>query len=569
MKKRLFLSLATLFVCCCTLIGVVNAEAETGKTTVTARVPETVPTENDTLHAILDTKFDFSKISFSTDSGIDTIQGKADIRKILITANPNMTGEGDVKGESWFSVYCLDGSLKYPQYSLNNINPEDGFDALNDTVKMQVILMAALFNDENHTDLFKKADGYIIDPTITYSADTDVTAVLDAVSAGTTVTVNVEKLVYYKPGGDELTITAAELAGDTNVTQYPVEIVKENIMFDKYDTENIHDKDKDYNHALWIIEHSYPTLDLREALEVAGADYLETIVEAGVLESLITESEKANNLSQLQTITACTNKSEIATMFDVTEDEVTSEFCQSKIDGFVEQVKLDDYVYSTVQYAIWKVTDGIDINDNKLGDTLYGSDQLNKLYGYLIKERNVYTNYSTYEYGNTIEVEKPASGKDLYKQTDDAYIYGPYSISHKLYELKTVSLGFVDTVEGITYIDESGNEITSITDGETFYVKVPKDNKMTELNIRLKTEEAYTMYPASDKGRIYYAYYPNAQNVVSGGKLYELSIEKDITLHFNPKTGEENIAVIFVIALIIGSLGFVALSYRNKPVELN
>lgn len=563
MKKRLFLSLATLFVCCCALIGVVNAET---KTTVTARVPETVPTEDDTLHAILDTKFDFSKITFSTDSGVDTIEGKSDIRKILITANPNMTGEGDIKGESWFSVYCLDGSLKYPQYSLTNIDPENGFDSLSDTVKMQVILMAALFNDEDHTDLFKKTDGYIIDPTITYSDDTDVTAVLAAVSAGTTVTVNVEKLVYYKPSGEELTITAGELAGDTNVTQYPVEIVKENIMFDKYDTENIHDKDKDYNHALWIIEHSYPTLDLRKTLEVAGADYLETIVDVALLNGLETED---GFLSQLQLVDACTNKSEIATMFSVTEDEVTIEFCQSKMDEIVEQVKLDDYVYSTVQYAIWKVTDGIDINDNKLGDTLYGSDQLNKLYGYLIKERNVYTNYSTYEYGNTIEVDKPASGKDLYKQTDDAYIYGPYSISHKLYELKTVSLGFVDTVEGVTYINEAGNEITSITDGETFYVKVPKDNKMTELNIRLKTEEAYTMYPASDKGRIYYAYYPNAQNVVSGGKLYELSIEKDITLHFNPKTGEENIAVIFVIALIIGSLGFVALSYRNKPVELN
>ena len=61
MKKKLFLVLTALFICCTFMIGYVNA-----KDTVDARVPEAIPENSDVLQAILDKPFDFSKIKFTS-----------------------------------------------------------------------------------------------------------------------------------------------------------------------------------------------------------------------------------------------------------------------------------------------------------------------------------------------------------------------------------------------------------------------------------------------------------------------------------------------------------------------
>jgi hypothetical protein len=71
------------------------------------------------------------------------------------------------------------------------------------------------------------------------------------------------------------------------------------------------------------------------------------------------------------------------------------------------------------------------------------------------------------------------------------------------------------------------------------------------------------------RGRIYYAYYPATQNVVSGGILHVPQIEKEITLNFNPKTGNVDIGLMFVVLLVVCSLAFVGISYKEKPLGLN
>ena len=48
-----------------------------------------------------------------------------------------------------------------------------------------------------------------------------------------------------------------------------------------------------------------------------------------------------------------------------------------------------------------------------------------------------------------------------------------------------------------------------------------------------------------------------------------LELNKTFELVFNPKTGGEDIVALFAISLILFSLVYIGISYKNKPVELN
>ena len=80
---------------------------------------------------------------------------------------------------------------------------------------------------------------------------------------------------------------------------------------------------------------------------------------------------------------------------------------------------------------------------------------------------------------------------------------------------------------------------------------------------------ALTFENANKRGRIYYSYYPNSQNVISGGNVSYLTLSKNYDLVFNPKTGETDIAALFGISLILFSLVYIGISYKNKSVELS
>ncbi|UKI58525.1 MAG: Cys-Gln thioester bond-forming surface protein [Clostridium sp.] len=118
----------------------------------------------------------------------------------------------------------------------------------------------------------------------------------------------------------------------------------------------------DYNHALWILEHSYPTLNVNEALNEAGADITSLKTEIGALHS----GESID------------------------------------IDKTIE-----DYVFVVVQFSIWRAT-GATIDGVKIGNSLTGTNgvelkELNKLYQYLNQDREIYNNYGSLTYANTIE----------------------------------------------------------------------------------------------------------------------------------------------------------------------
>ena len=581
MKKKILIAICTLFAVCTMFIGMNKVSA-----TIPAQAPQDVPQENSTkFYAILDEAFQYGNyINF------DGTMANKDMRKIILTADstidPTKLTDDTNKGK-WFSVYCLDGSLKFPSFSFTN-----AANLSEDAVGVQYLIMMALFNDEKLLDkdsglysLYEKANGYIYGPKIEYTLpenETEATFV-QKVKAGTKMTINVKSLTYSKTMDEteKVVITAAELSKTPDATEYAVEIDKNNLMFDKY-TSTVMSGDN-YAHALWILEHSYPTFGLKESLEMAGVNYNQTIAE---LLDVVNNTTVANETkNELDNLTACTAKQELATKYGVTEAEVTTAFCENKIKEFETNSKIEDFVYSTVQYAIWKVNGGTASGGDLIGNvlkthkldgegkvdasTVKDMNTLNALYQYLIKVRPEHQGYLNFQFDTTLKLNKPAANKEMFKETDTHYIYGPYTVDYNMISIKDVTVAFEGAHDGAELVDEAGNAISNVQPNQKFFIKAQKDKKVTTLKIKLLTKNAITFEQSADRGRIYYSYYPLSQNVVSGGKYISKDVEKTIDIVFNPKTGDSNIALLFVITLIGFSIGYVALIMKNNQFELN
>lgn len=500
---------------------------------LTAKAPSEVPAKNAILYGTVDDTFDFSKISFATRDG-GTVTGKSEIRKIMLAAGyaDGVDGGTPSLDNNWFTAYCLDGSLKYP---LNNFS-RLGYNASStDKARFELALEIALSNKTNSVGTlytaFQGAKGYTLGPIINFEGksewtDTDYTDNLNTILAGNPVTVKVTEVSYSKPSGDLYTLNTEKLYKANNNHDLEVEISLANILFNLYTTD-VMPNSIDYNHALWIIEHTYPTLDIETALKEAGASY-ETL------------------------------KSEIVALH---EGETLSEAALTDL--------VENYVYFTVQYAIWKIYDGLP--GTSLGDSLTGSTQLNLLYQYLIQSRTVYASYgNSYSFTNDISLAEPSPKKTIFKETDTTYVYGPYSIKDSVLSLGDATIEVTNTdKKGIKIIDADGNEISTVHVGENFYIQTSKKEKTANVDLKITSPNGITFSPDSNRGRIYYSNYALAQNVVTGGKVSNVDISKTFAIVTNPKTGVENVGILLIITLISFTLGYLVLNIKNKPVQLN
>lgn len=559
MKKKILVSICTLFAVCTMFVGMnkVNGQMMIPPT-IPAKAPQTTPDENSILYAVLDEEFNFGEhIDFSG------VKAKSDMRKIILTTSPGTQADPLSNEDAWFTVYCLDGSLKFPQYSIVN----GTIPTISSNRAIQAILMMSLFNNEKLYDVLStaKKDGYIFEPTIVYETDgkTDDELLADF-NAGNQITVNVRSITYTAEGKDPIVINASSFPDNAGSETYSVTVKKDDVLFDKYTAKKM--SGEDYGHALWILEHSYPTFGLKESLEMAGADYAETIAELTLLVNPSIGKTKNEIKEQFNSLTTC-NAADVASKFSITEAEATSAFCEQKTKEMIETSKLDDYVYSTVQYAVWRANGGVATGGDKIGDKLNGSVQLDILYQYLIKNRPEYKNYLNFKFDNSLKLNRPT--KEIYKETDTHYIYGPFTVGYNMISIKEVTVSIEGASDGVSLVDEAGNSITSIKPEQKFFVKAEKAKKITNLKINVKAEDALTFVNEDDRGRIYYSYYPMSQNVVSGGIYATIDKEMSLDLVFNPKTGDSNVAVVFVIGLIAFSIGFVAIIMKKETIELN
>ena len=276
----------------------------------------------------------------------------------------------------------------------------------------------------------------------------------------------------------------------------------------------------DYKRVLWIIEHSYPTLSLSRLYADAGVD-------ATTLNSELLALTGNNTLT--------------------------------------DEEKIDGYVYSTVQYAIWHVLNKT-VDGNTIGNELVGSNELNKIYQYLIKDRSIYSTYGNKTFASKISVIKP-SGSEIAMEDAESIKYGPYKITSEMVSTGEITLtsNVSDTVK---IVDSNNNEIDTINEDDRFYVIVYKTNRANNITITAKANNGYTFEPSSNRGRIYYSVSPLIQNVVSGGIIKPATATISLDILVNVQTGIPNIGLLFFVTLVIFTLGYFLIVKMNKKVEL-
>lgn len=538
MKKNIIKLITVLFVSILFIFGV---DALSVPKNEAARVPSRIPEPGSKLYATVQEAFDFSKIKFS--NGIEELPGYSSMRKIVFSEGfefDKTNGKFGVK-DDWFTAYCLDGRLKYP---------EDGFYFSQFTGKTDIaavvknMVKTALLNQSNSSkkmyELLVQLRGAVgIDVSYEMPLKEDGTKMTDEelgnkmlASSTTPMEIEITGVVASNGTSTPIVINAAELneaAGTTGSTfklKVSSSVEDSNIIFNRYTTEAL-DTTLNYNRALWMIEHSYPTLSLQESLTVAGADYNKLVTEIKALDSTATD----NNIASL----------------------------------------VENYVYSTVQYAVWKVNDGVDYNGKTLGNELIGSEELNKLYKYLIQDKGngFYANYGQSQYTEDLTIVTPESKKEIYEETNDVYKYGPYKVNGGFLETGKIYLTVKDADKnGVKLVNKAGDAVSEVNSGEEFFVLTNKKSKIANITIEASAPDAKIFVPTGNRGRIYYANSVTTQNVITGGKIETKAVNANFELLFNPGTGVEDVGMLFIITLIAFTVGYLVLSHKNQPVEL-
>ena len=595
MKKKILFSVAAFLFCFVTVSAATNPRV---KTTPATNV-DVAPDSGTTVYAISDEYpfNDFAEtVKFTAQSGSGMITPKTEegASKIIISTAPtfakvmkvidanNTTLDTtvkaiDLKGNDgdWFTAYCLDPKGFYPQYSLYNFAGNIGtlLDAkyggttpMYDKQVGVLALIATLNNAKlrtaldqttsyNHNltgnikftfafengqdeisftiaDLYSPSAEFATAPSSTdlglagaelkklmglQKARVIVKSVVFPTSATEAITLDTAKLIAADPSGKDLN------------GNYVIEFDAKDVLLDKYTVNDAADNTA-YNHALWIIEHSYPSMTIDELLAEVG----------GSKETLITEIK---GLYPSETFT---------------DDEVAA--------------LLDNYVYETVQYAIWRAVGSYESDGNKLGDELHlgalgSSNELNKIYAYLIKNREEYTNYGKNTYDSK-KIDLDKTNNDKVTENGDYLTYGPYTATYNVIDPEPITFEITSAnKDSVSFVDANGNELTAIESGKEFYVRCKKSAKITDVKFTL-TAKGRT-YSDNEKGKVYFANYVNQQNVITGLKYENKTATAEFELTYNPKTGVPNIAIVFIITLIAFSLGYLALSYNNKSMELN
>lgn len=524
--KKMFLKILFLISLLFTYSIVVKAEK--------AKAPTTIPSDNSIIYATTDKTtnydgFDFSNISFK--NGSDTLIGKTNLYKIKLSDSYVDSGSATKKlSDSWFTAYCLNPNLKNPINGIaRRIN--ESTSEMN-KLKFDSAVLAVLYNSINSSEmyeLFDKLNQYSMEtenaveytiPQEYNSSSTPYKDMLDSILEGNEIKI---KFIKYTrtDGVNDITLTASEINEVLGTTGDEYELtLNDNIFFDQYKTINL-GSNTNYNRILWIIEHSYPTLSLEELYADAGVN---------------------KNTLESQLLSLSGNES-------LTDEE-----------------KIDGYIYSIVQYAIWNVLD-IKIDGQVIGDELVGSTELNKIYKYLITDNGNYDSYATMTFNSKLLINKPSSVNEIVEETNDTIKYGPYSLKSDTLSSGTINLS-LNSTKGVKIINESNEEITTVNENEKFYIYVNKKKVSESIILTLSMADAYIFEPQTNRGKVYYSSNPLTQNVISGGIVKKVSSQETLEILVNPKTGINNVAILFIVTLSLFSIIYLLIIKIYKPIKL-
>lgn len=496
--------------------------------------------------------YDFSLISFTSDKDGKTITGRSDMKKIYSGTSDN-----------YFTAYCMDGNKKYPEYEYfaSKQSPE----ALIKYMTIFEILKEC--NAKESCKLFdniQSISGYDIT-----NIDEASTETITKFNNNETVTMTLSKILFIFRDLSYVQFSASELATalgkEVTDGKISVSFKRSDFIVNHY-TASVMPDSVGYKKALWIIEHSYPTLDLDESLTYADVN-INTLI------------------SELITLLKSKNPTAAKVCVEKNGVEVKCE-SQSSVSGNNVSINLEDYVYGTVQYAIWQVIgDFYELDgENKLylGDTLIGSNELNKLYKYLIKDRDSYENN---DYTANLYLEVPE--KESYKSESNAEYYGPYKIKSKMLitNWNSLTATLISPKSGVTLVDKDLKELTSetvsdnkkyvipsVVDDENngyaeFYIRIDNSAKdTTAVNITLNaTGKNYNN--DANRGRLFFSESPLDQVVAVSASIIDVTATNEIRLEYNAKTGDFAFGTILLAVLGAFTIGYIALRFKGEPIN--
>ena len=582
-----------------------------------AKAPSIIPGNNAEVYSTSTDLFDFSKIVFNAASG-GTIAGPSDLKKIIIgqLAKNEITNNASVnKGintlfTNWFTAYCLDYNKKYPLTGLFSsdglysevtnigrgyaqaVNNDGTFNDSHDWTALDAaIVLASLANDPNLTPVINELDSHfnhkladiniVRDPSVGSAvrlyADGDITdfyKYLMGQSGGSLIDVGIEyvgfqiledvKDLFFVASTDASVIEdIVSNYGYASASDFDVKLLPgtlnhngnyyyalnlntlKDLAFTKFKTTIDTSSINNYPHVLWIVENSYPTLTLDEALANAGVN--RTTLQA-----------------QIRALYGLSASADITT--------------------YEENV-----VYGIVQHAIWQVIGDTFKDGKKLGTSLAVSEsggectgnlcELNKLYTYLVNA-NVPSTYANGEaFNNKININYPDEGKELVETTDSSFIYGPFKASYTALvtpidsstsqeKAMTITITNTDSTP-IKILDGDKRVITSVIKDQQFYISVDKNANVGTVTAKLTLDGVTSFDGSANRGRIYNPVTGLVQNALSGGITTPVDLEGNLSLAVNPKTGVQNIALLLMVTLAAFTLGYLVLSYKQKPTVLN
>ena len=155
----------------------------------------------------------------------------------------------------------------------------------------------------------------------------------------------------------------------------------------------------------------------------------------------------------------------------------------------------------------------------------------------------------------------------LYKQTQEDYIYGPYLVETDLLNVNQIKIEIIneDLKDSIKIVDENLNEKSIVHLGEQFFIQTKKEQKVSSAQIKVLTTDATLI---TDKSKKYDSTNNYLTDLVSSSKVTNKKIENTYELFFKPKTKAENVAIVLVITLVAFSLGYLVLNYKSKNMEI-
>ena len=575
MRKKLLFSVLALFVFSVFTISV-NAAGATVLSIpylTESKAPTKVPKDGAKRRVTLTETFDFSPVEFETADG-GSLSGGDEMQKIIVfNADPLtelvMTNEGkpgildtasfgdpEKLFKDWYTAYCLDASKQYPMYGLyNNVDITTYGTAFNtfktayqaygaavqayqgeqSTANLEAMNAAGTAADMAAYPILNRMvrAAFVNNPDMqTYIGGKQIVE-LDSNNGNGTP--------YYTIGGgktakeivygistnptEDITVTVGTIKVSNSLAEPATSVdVNKDITFtaidgtfDKYlVTDDVASK---YASALWILEHSYPTLTLQRSFDLANVD-------------------------------ADALKAEVSTLSGVTDEAALAK-------------TVEGYVYATIQYAVWK-TVGAEVDGKVLGPSIKNATELDKLYRYLTKD-----DHSNYGKNTDVSTKVSISGDtEKYKKTNDGYKFGPFTASYKAIDGGDITLSLADGIEDVKITNGNGTEIDRVPSGGEFYIESSKTAKIGSIKVNARAEIT-TFDPLSNRAKIYNPVFGAYQNAITGGVYAEKVINGSVDVLVNAKTGVENAAVLLMVTLVAFSLGYLVLSYKGKPVELS